>query len=954
MTERRLDVRAVAALILAGAFAALADRLKAGIGIGHVPLIGAPLLLLCLRALALVILVSALWRLRPLFGAAFNSVLLRFDAAEARLFAQLAPSFAPALRALLLGLVIGSVASLLVETSNFEQGLEASFIDRWFSLRFPQRSSSEVLIGASASGAVRRDEVVIVALDDDTVAHLGWPLPRRAYARLIDRVSSMHPRSLSFDLSIIDASREHPEWDAEVGAAAARAGNVFFSYVLAVASRDAGAQPSEAAQRVLSANTIPWHDEAQWLPDFASLTGHSVAPKMVIDSIAAQAHGTAMTNVVLDGNDDILRRSLLVARLGQQLYPALCLRIAADGLGVPLSQIRIHRGGYVDIGGKRRVPINEFGQTLVRYQGRNSQAGDGPFRHVSMWSLLRAEDSVTLADSPMGEDQEFIIDEQTRDPEQLAQRLSVGAAIAGVADYTSEPGRILELATPGAKSADEAGFTVLDEARMRFSTRLRSLRPRGVQPPVLAGRHVLVGSTALAASDVHTGPLGLIAGVEYQATMLSNLLRGDFFHTAPLGARVALTVLLGILAALIGSLCRPSLGIILVTLLAMAAAIGVFLSFGSGLYMPSVAPAGALILSYSLCVLLSFRAEGKARARAEEGRELVRRTFGRYLTEQVVQEILDSPDGLKLGGQRRFVTLMMTDLRGFTTMCSAMEPEDVVRLLNHYLEAMTGIITRYGGTIDEFIGDAILVVFGAPLKHSDQGLRAVACAIEMLNAMAAVNGWNRSQRLPAVEMGIGLHSGEVVLGNIGSELRAKYGIVGTIINVTSRIESYTVGGQVLISEATRQICGDQLIVGASQSVTPKGVAGSLTIHEALAVEAPFHVKLDVAAETFSTPQPSLEVRYAVIRDKQVGALTERATVEALSKSGLELRLHSDPGVAVLTNLQLQLIAEDGEPLPGEIYGKILRVNVRPGVIYVRVTSASADARARLEKAISAC
>lgn len=913
-----------------------------------------PMLMLCLRALALVVILSALWQLRPLFSRALRRVLRWVDAGEDRLFGRFTPRSARALRALLLGLLVGCSASLLIETSNFEQGLEASFIDRWFNLRFPQHAHAEALLGRSQPSANHREEVVIVALDDDTISHTGWPLPRTVYAQLIERLSSAHPASLSFDLSLIDASREHPEWDAEIGAAAARAGNVFFSYVLAIVPPGPGAgQPSPQARRVLAANTIPWHEEARGLPDFSLLAGHAVAPKLVVDAITVHGHGTAMTNVVLDGHDDILRHSLLIARLGHELHPALSLRVAADGLGVPLSEIRIRPGGYVDIGGKRLVPINEFGQTLVRYQGRSSQTEDGPFRQVSMWSLLRSDETVTLANSPMGEDQEFIIDEKTSDPEQLIQRLSIDAVVSGIADYTSDPGRILELGTSGSRGADAAAFEVLDEARMRFHTRLRSLKHRGVHPSMLTGRHVLIGSTALAATDVHTGPLGVIAGVEYQATMLSNLLRGDFFHPAPLGTRVALTVLLGILAALAGSLRRPSIGIILATLLAIAAAVGVFWSFSAGLYLPAVAPAGALILSYGLCVLLSFRAEGMARARAEEGREFVRRTFGRYLTDQVVQEILDSPDGLKLGGQRRFVTLMMTDLRGFTAMCGAMEPENVVRLLNHYLEIMTGIITRYGGTIDEFIGDAILVVFGAPLKHSSEELRAVACAIEMLNAMTKVNDWNRSQHLPAVEMGIGIHSGEVVIGNIGSQLRAKYGIVGTIINLTSRIESYTVGGQVLISETTRQRCGDPLIVGASHSVTPKGVSAPLTIYEALAVAAPFHVELDVGAESLVAPRRPIEIHYAVITDKQVGTLSETAMVEALSKSGLELRLsteHGGPSVTVFANLQLRLVGEDGELLPGELYGKILRTNVRPGVVYVRLTSASADARARLEKA----
>ena len=489
---------------------------------------------------------------------------------------------------------------------------------------------------------------------------------------------------------------------------------------------------------------------------------------------------------------------------------------------------------------------------------------------------------------------------------------------------------------------------------LQFTTRVGKLRRLATAPHFLAGKHVLVGSTALAATDTHNGPLGGFPGVEHHATMLHNILQGDFFRSSPLWLRLIETLILALLAALIGTLASPSIGLVLGALLLSMLIFATYFAFDAGLHVPMVAPAGALLFSYGLGVLLSFRAEGRARARAEEGREFVRRTFGRYLTDQVVQQILDSPDGLRLGGQRRFVTIMMTDLRGFTSMCGSMEPEAVVSLLNHYLEAMTRIITRYGGTIDEFIGDAILVVFGAPLSHADDELRAVACAIEMLNAMADVNRWNSERGLPAVEMGIGIHSGEAVLGNIGSEMRAKYGIVGSTINLTSRVESCTVGGQVLISQATYGRCAGHLTVGSTQTISPKGVKGTLAVYEVLAVGDPYSVTLAMAQESLVEPAAPLSLRYAVLKDKQVGELTSEASVEALSEQGLELRLlPTEQGAATLdplANLQLRLVAPDGSLRPGDLYGKVLRTAVRPGVVYVRLTSVPPESRAVLSAA----
>jgi PAS domain S-box-containing protein len=173
----------------------------------------------------------------------------------------------------------------------------------------------------------------------------------------------------------------------------------------------------------------------------------------------------------------------------------------------------------------------------------------------------------------------------------------------------------------------------------------------------------------------------------------------------------------------------------------------------------------------------------------------IRETFGRYLTDEVVSTLLDSPSGLQMGGEKRKVTMLMADLRGFTSLSERMDPKWVVSILNRYFSNMVTIVKKYGGTIDEFIGDAMFVLFGAPTWRDDDAQRAVACAVEMQLAMAAVNEQNRIDGLPDVEMGIGLHTGQVIVGNIGSAERLKYGVVGSHVNLTSRIQSFTVGGR---------------------------------------------------------------------------------------------------------------------------------------------------------------
>lgn len=221
------------------------------------------------------------------------------------------------------------------------------------------------------------------------------------------------------------------------------------------------------------------------------------------------------------------------------------------------------------------------------------------------------------------------------------------------------------------------------------------------------------------------------------------------------------------------------------------------------------------------------------KAALEIRNRFITKVFGRYLSDAVVERLLESPDGLRLGGERRCVTVLMTDLRGFTPTAERLLPEQVVSLLNLHLGTMSEVVLRHGGTIDEFIGDAVLALFGAPLSRPDDAARALACAVEMQQEMVRVNARARELGLPEMGMGIGVHTGDVVVGNIGSERRAKYGVVGSTINLASRIQGYTLGGQVLASEETLRAAGEEIATGARFVVHPKGVKDPVPIVEVL-------------------------------------------------------------------------------------------------------------------------
>jgi adenylate cyclase len=186
----------------------------------------------------------------------------------------------------------------------------------------------------------------------------------------------------------------------------------------------------------------------------------------------------------------------------------------------------------------------------------------------------------------------------------------------------------------------------------------------------------------------------------------------------------------------------------------------------------------------------------------------IRDTFGRYVSDEVVADLFAKPAGLDLRGERRNVTILMSDLRGFSSLTQTLEPAQIVALLNNYLGSMAEVIQSYRGTIDEFIGDAILAFFGAPVSAENDAERAVACALAMQLAVPHVNETNRRHGLPEIEMGIGIATGEVVVGNIGSEKRTKYGAVGSAVNLAARIEGLTLGGEIWVDSRTREALGD--------------------------------------------------------------------------------------------------------------------------------------------------
>jgi len=336
-------------------------------------------------------------------------------------------------------------------------------------------------------------------------------------------------------------------------------------------------------------------------------------------------------------------------------------------------------------------------------------------------------------------------------------------------------------------------------------------------------------------------------------------------------------------------------------------------------FVINIAIISAIVFGLNI-YLLTKREE--ARAKLAEMTYLLKKMFGRYLSAEVMDSIIEDPSALELGGERREVTIMMTDLRGFTALSERLEPEQVVQMLNSYFEVMLELVLKYNGTINEIIGDALLVVFGAPQEMPDRAQRAIACAIEMQNAMSKVNEQNCEQGLPELEMGISLNETEVIVGNIGTSKRSKYAVVGSGVNMTSRIESYTVGGQILISESVRQEAGGILRVDEQLDVFPKGAETPLRIYEVGGIAGNFNLVLEGKDPGLVTLSLQIPLRYVVLEGKDVGKTWLEGSVFRLSRHCAEIKL--DASIGIMTNLKMNLDDVDKQLTAKNFYGKVIK------------------------------
>lgn len=432
-----------------------------------------------------------------------------------------------------------------------------------------------------------------------------------------------------------------------------------------------------------------------------------------------------------------------------------------------------------------------------------------------------------------------------------------------------------------------------------------------VPPSRFKNKTIIVGATAAGLYDLHSTPVGVegtsyggggdYPGMEIFATFLSNLYQGHYLRDV-FGGWVYLLVLLmagigaGLVVAWSGRIARASALMVGVAALYLAAGVGAF--YYLLWWVPVVAPLLGLVSGFSLTSAVSYAVEGRKR------REL-RGLFQRYVSPQVVDEVVQNPEAMELGGKEVEGTVFFSDIKGFTSVAERLSPAEVVQELNEYFGIATDVVLDHRAMVDKFIGDAIMAVFGAPVRHDDHAAQACLAALEMDRILSEYYGSSEDDDRPPFRSRIGIHTGDIVVGNIGTERRVDYTAIGDAVNVAARLEpaNKQYGTRVLISQSTYELAKNAIEVRELDLLRVTGKEEPIRIYEVLAPAGELSEQEEHLRDTF-----------------EEGLQAYRSQLWVQARQAFAEILRSDPDDGPATLYQQRVEERAGESLPSSWKG----------------------------------
>lgn len=455
-------------------------------------------------------------------------------------------------------------------------------------------------------------------------------------------------------------------------------------------------------------------------------------------------------------------------------------------------------------------------------------------------AVLKEHARIGLVSVPL--DRDYVV---RRMPQTMSQEQLFGEALAAASGREAARipgGAYISYASPPGSYVTVSYYQALEPGRYL---------PKGI----FQDKIVIVGRTTTATADPEKGVadyfatpflfLGseknrLMSGIELHANIVHDILSGTFVERMGSPAQMALILLSGMLAGLLQFRWRPFRSALFTAAASLALLLAAYLLFDRSRYWIPV-------FSMTLPVVFSYGIFGAdAYIQTERKRREIKRAFSHYLSPAVLDAVLADPEGLRLGGIKTEATILFCDIAGFTTISEQHPPEVISRLLNRFMTAMTRTITQHKGTIDKFVGDAIMAFWGAPLKDPEHALNACRAAVAMRERLVSLNAELRQNGLPEVTFRIGINTGEVIAGNMGAEDLFDYTVIGDSVNIASRLEGANkqFGTDILISSFVHEVVRGRVDVQPLGEISVKGKTQAVAVYSLLDVDrAPGSVKL---------------------------------------------------------------------------------------------------------------
>ncbi|MCQ2788765.1 MAG: adenylate/guanylate cyclase domain-containing protein [bacterium] len=620
------------------------------------------------------------------------------------------------------------------------------------STSFWEQKAYNFMVQAFSAYKVGSDEIVLVVIDDKSLAKFRWPWKRELYSEVFDFINKSNSKVIGFDAIIATPDLENPKSDANFYKTLSETNNIVIGFVPLFSKYDnlnSGKKYDEDFKKKFA---IEIDDKSQSkLPTF-----YNSLSEFPVDCFK----NTKMTGSVLTTPDyDGYIRSLdqLVDYKGT-LYPSLSLRM----------YMYLHPNSKLNLSDKYITAENTELKIPI-YKKPN-----GVYNNIHYYKMLKNS------------------------------------------EYSHKT---------------YSAVDIIDSARA-----VKAGKKPIISPEVFDNKIVFVGANAKAIAvgleDVkHTPMSNNFPGIDIQASNLDNLLHNEYLRlSTPMFDIVSLVIIL-LATFLTIKYFSLFVSISTIAVIALLYLVIAAICYRFGYVVNVLTPITLQVVVMSIAYSYRFILEGR-------NKEKIKNAMGKYISQDVMKNVVKNIDKLKLGGKRAEVTVLFADIRGFTSMSEKMSAEEVSLILNEYFTAVEPIITKYNGVINKFIGDAVMAIFGEPIQDKSHAVNAVKCAAEMLDKVAELHKKWLAEGKPKIEIGVGINTGEVFVGNIGSESRLEYTVIGDVVNLASRIESYNkvYKTKFLISSTTYQNVRNIANVIKISEVSIRGKQKKLDIYEVLRLQ----------------------------------------------------------------------------------------------------------------------